>query len=137
MKAEFFEDEALKTKMKVAISGNQLPDIITYWSGETFDTLVANELLGDMTPYLNKDAEFKDNALPGGLETFAYDGKTYAVPVLFSGVSLWYNKKIFEQNGLARRAVPEFGRRYPGRRGCRCKSDNFGADRVPDNELFH
>ncbi len=100
VKAEFFEDEALKTKMKVAIAGNQLPDIVTYWSGETFDTLVANGLLGDLTSYLDKDAEFKDNVLSGGLETFTYDGKTYGVPVLFSGVSLWYNKEIFQQNNL-------------------------------------
>ncbi len=100
VKAEFFEDEALKTKMKVAIAGNQLPDIITYWSGETFDTLVDNGLLGDLTPYLNKDSAFKEDVLPGGLETFTYDNKNYGIPVLFSGVSLWYNKEIFEQNSL-------------------------------------
>lgn len=98
--AEYFEDEALKTKMKVAIAGNQVPDIITYWSGETFDTLVATNMLGDITEQLNKDADFKDNVLPGGLETFTYDSRTYAIPVLFSGVSLWYNKEIFEANGL-------------------------------------
>lgn len=98
--AEFFEDEALKTKMKVAIAGNQLPDIITYWSGETFDTLVASGMLGDITASLNEDAELRDNVLPGGLETFTYDEKSYAVPVLFSGVSLWYNKAIFNENGL-------------------------------------
>ncbi|GIP60550.1 extracellular solute-binding protein [Paenibacillus sp. FSL W8-0186] len=98
--AEFFEDEALKTKMKVAIAGNQLPDIITYWSGETFDTLVSTNMLGDITDKLAQDAEFKDNVLPGGLDTFTYEDKTYAIPVLFSGVSLWYNKEIFAENGL-------------------------------------
>ncbi len=100
VKAEFFEDEALKTKMKVAISGNQLPDLITYWSGETFDTLVANDLLGDLTPFLNKDTAFKDNILPGGFDAFTFNEKTYGVPVLFSGVSLWYNKAIFAENNL-------------------------------------
>jgi len=100
VKADFIEDEALKTKMKVAISGNQLPDIFTYWSGETFDTLVSNDMLGDITAFLNKDAEYKNNILPGGLEAFTYDDKVYGVPILFSGVSLWYNKKIFEQNNL-------------------------------------
>ncbi|KQO16680.1 ABC transporter substrate-binding protein [Paenibacillus sp. Leaf72] len=98
--AEFFEDEALKTKMKVAITGNQVPDIITYWSGETFDTLVSNSMLGDITEPLNKDEAFKNDVLNGGLETFSYDGKNYGIPVLFSGVSLWYNKQIFEENGL-------------------------------------
>lgn len=98
--AEFFEDEALKTKMKVAITGNQVPDIITYWSGETFDTLVSNSMLGDITEQLGKDEAFKNDVLNGGLETFSYDGKNYGIPVLFSGVSLWYNKQIFEENGL-------------------------------------
>jgi raffinose/stachyose/melibiose transport system substrate-binding protein len=98
--AEFFEDEALKTKMKVAITGNQVPDIITYWSGETFDTLVSNSMLGDITEQLGKDEAFTNDVLNGGLETFSYDGKNYGIPVLFSGVSLWYNKQIFEENGL-------------------------------------
>ncbi|WP_341279643.1 extracellular solute-binding protein [Paenibacillus sp. FSL H8-0537] len=98
--AEFFEDEALKTKMKVAITGNQVPDIITYWSGETFDTLVSNSMLGDITEPLNKDEAFKNDVLNGGLETFSYEGKNYGIPVLFSGVSLWYNKQIFDENGL-------------------------------------
>lgn len=100
IKAEFFEDEALKLKMKVAISGNEIPDLITYWSGETFDQLVANDMLADLTDMLNETPELKNNVLPGGLETFEYDGKNYGIPVLFSGVSLWYNKKIFEENGL-------------------------------------
>ena len=100
IKAEFFEDEALKLKMKVAISGNEIPDLITYWSGETFDQLVANNMLADLTDMLNETPELKDNVLPGGLETFEYDGKYYGIPVLFSGVSLWYNKKIFAENGL-------------------------------------
>lgn len=100
IKAEFFEDDALKTKMKVATAGNQLPDIFTYWSGETFDTLVETNLLADITEQLDQDPELKDNVLPGGFDTFTYDDKVYGVPVLFSAVSLWYNKEIFEENGL-------------------------------------
>lgn len=100
IKAEFFEDEALKTKMKVAIAGNQVPDIITYWSGETFDTLVEQNMIGDITDFLNEDAAFRDDFLAGGLETFTYDERNYGIPVLFSGVSLWYNKQIFEEQGL-------------------------------------
>lgn len=100
LKAEFFEDEALKTKMKVAIAGNQVPDIITYWSGETFDTLVQQNMLGDISEFLNADPAFRDDVLNGGLETFTYDDRMYGIPVLFSGVSLWYNKQIFEEQGL-------------------------------------
>ena len=100
IKAEFFDDDALKTKMKVAIAGNQMPDIFTYWSGETFDTLVDTNKLGNITEQLNNDPEFKDNVLPGGFDTFTYDEEIYGIPVLFSAVSLWYNNEIFEENGL-------------------------------------
>src|SRR5690625_4561406 len=86
--------------MKVAIAGNQMPDIFTYWSGETFDTLVDTNKLGNITEQLNNDPEFKDNVLPGGFDTFTYDEEIYGIPVLFSAVSLWYNNEIFEENGL-------------------------------------
>ncbi|MDQ0243602.1 raffinose/stachyose/melibiose transport system substrate-binding protein [Bacillus fengqiuensis] len=100
IKAEFIDNEAFKTKMKVAIAGNKLPDIFPYWSGATFETLVDAGVVGDLTEHLDQDTEFKNKVLPGGLETFSYDGKTYGIPLTLSSVQLWYNKEIFEKNGL-------------------------------------
>ncbi|GAA0136888.1 hypothetical protein YSY43_37290 [Paenibacillus sp. YSY-4.3] len=42
----------------------------------------------------------QDNMPLGGRDTFTYEDKTYSIFVLSSGVSLWYNKEIFTQNGL-------------------------------------
>ncbi|RBW69753.1 sugar ABC transporter [Bacillus taeanensis] len=98
--AEFFDDESLKTKMKVAIAGNKLPDLFTYWSGDTFQTLVETGLVGDITEQINEDEELKSNVLPGGFESFSFNEKTYGIPLGISAVSLWYNKEIFEENGL-------------------------------------
>ncbi|MDQ0243607.1 raffinose/stachyose/melibiose transport system substrate-binding protein [Bacillus fengqiuensis] len=100
IKAEFFEDEAYKTKMKVALAGNKMPDLFTYWSGETFKTLVDAGAVGDITEYLNQDASFKENMLPGGWDAYTFDGKTYGIPYSLNSVALWYNKEIFEKNGL-------------------------------------
>ncbi|MNJ65752.1 hypothetical protein D3C77_617890 [compost metagenome] len=55
---------------------------------------------GDITDELAQDAEFQDNMLLVGLDTFTYENKTYAISVLSSGVSLWYNKEIFAYIGL-------------------------------------
>jgi raffinose/stachyose/melibiose transport system substrate-binding protein len=100
IKAEFFEDEAYKTKMKVALAGNKMPDLFTYWSGETFKTLVDAGAVGDITEHLNQDASFKENMLPGGWDAYTFDGKTYGIPYSLNSVALWYNKEIFEKNGL-------------------------------------
>lgn len=101
IKAEFFEDEALKTKLKIAVAGNKLPDVFSTWTGETFKSMVDAGAVGDITKQLEADPEFKDAVLPGGLESFSFDNKVYGVPFGLSAVVLWYNKEIFEKNGLA------------------------------------
>lgn len=56
-------------------------------------SLVSTNMQGDITDELAQDAEFQDNMLLVGLDTLTYENKTYAISVLSSGVSLWYNKK--------------------------------------------
>ncbi|MFD2672668.1 ABC transporter substrate-binding protein [Marinicrinis sediminis] len=98
--AEFMDDESFKTKIKVAVAGNNMPDVFTYWSGDQFKTLVDAGVLGDITSQLNADEAFKNTILPGGIETFTYDNKSYAVPLALNAVMLWYNMDMFEQSGL-------------------------------------
>ncbi|QJC50984.1 extracellular solute-binding protein [Paenibacillus albicereus] len=100
LKAEFFDDESFKQKIKVAMAGNRMPDLFTYWSGDQLRTLVDGGVAGDLTEQLSADAAFKDSILPGGLESFSYDGKNYAVPLAMNAVMIYYNKEIFEKNGL-------------------------------------
>jgi raffinose/stachyose/melibiose transport system substrate-binding protein len=100
IKTEFYDDEALKIKIKVAVVGNKLPDIFSYWAGEKFKSLVDAGAVGDITKQIDGDAQFKDDFLPGELDAFSYDGKTYGIPFGPSAVALWYNKEIFEKYGL-------------------------------------
>ncbi len=39
---------------------------------------------------------------PGTVEEFTYDGKLYGVPANFATLSLYYNKKLFEDAGIAK-----------------------------------
>jgi raffinose/stachyose/melibiose transport system substrate-binding protein len=100
IKTEFYDDEALKIKIKVAVVGNKLPDIFSYWAGEKFKSLVDAGAVGDITKQIDGDAQFKDDFLLGELDAFSYDGKTYGIPFGPSAVVLWYNKEIFEKYGL-------------------------------------
>jgi raffinose/stachyose/melibiose transport system substrate-binding protein len=100
IQVEFFDDESLKTKMKVAIAGNKLPDLFTYWSGQTFQTLAETGLVADISENIAADEQLSKNILPGGYDSLTFDGKTYGIPLGLSAVALFYNKTIFEENGL-------------------------------------
>lgn len=54
----------------------------------------------DITSYLEKDAEWKDSFADGTLELLSYDGKNYGIPTQKSLCVMFYNKKIFEENGV-------------------------------------
>lgn len=97
IRPEYFTDESFKQKMKAALAGNDLPDIFTYWSGDQFKTIVDANAVGDITDKLNRDAAFKNSILPGGLETFSYNGKNYAIPAAMNAVMIFYNKELMDK----------------------------------------
>jgi raffinose/stachyose/melibiose transport system substrate-binding protein len=100
LKPDYFDDEAFKAKMKVALAGNDLPDIFSYWTGDQFKTLVEGNAVGDITSKLNSDSTFKDRILQAGLDAYTYNGKNYAIPLQLNAVLLWYNKDILQQNNI-------------------------------------
>ena len=55
----------------------------------------------DITSYLNEDEEWKNSFADGTLDLVAYDGKNYGVPTQKSLCVMFYNKQIFEDNGVA------------------------------------
>lgn len=100
IKPEFFDDEAYKTRLRVAIAGNQMPDLFFYWSGDAFRSLVDAGLVADINDELNEDSAFADRVLPGGLDAFTVDGNRYGLPSDAGAVNLYYNKDIFAENNL-------------------------------------
>lgn len=101
---EYIESESFKTKIKVAVAGNDMPDVFTYWTGGQFKTMVDAGVVADLTDVIEGDPDFKDIWLEGSFDVVTYDGKIYGIPNLASSVVIWYNKEIFDQYGLS---VPE------------------------------
>ena len=106
---EPFEEQNPNIKVEVVI----IPwsDVETMWvsaiqSGETPDVgypLAPLQMyrMGGLEPldeYL--DQEFLDTILKGPLEAGIYDGKLYALPMLVSSDTLYYNKDMFEAAGI-------------------------------------
>ncbi|MEK0314743.1 ABC transporter substrate-binding protein [Cohnella sp. 56] len=90
-------DPQFQDKIKVYNASNALPDIITSWGNTNFLTpLINSGALAEIDRGELKDFGFVDAALDG----FSKDGKLYGIPRNSDFYVLYYNKKIFADNGI-------------------------------------
>lgn len=97
---ENVSDEAIKDKLSVMASGEQMSDIFFSWTGERVKRFARNDLVLDLTSYLKDDSAWADSFLPAFLNNATYDGKTYAIPFRSSIMYFVYNKKVFDEHKL-------------------------------------
>lgn len=93
---EAFENESYKTKIKAAVSANEMPDIFFTWSCA---------FLGDFVEagkvYCLDDAyqEFKSELPESMMGNSTYDGKHYGVPLTMNIVGLFANMDLLKEAG--------------------------------------
>ncbi|MFC4386334.1 ABC transporter substrate-binding protein [Gracilibacillus marinus] len=94
------------TKLKAAITGNQVPDVFYVAPGEVRSYVHSNILL-DLTEYVESNENINlDNIWQYGVDSYRFDGETqgtgsiYAMPKDVGPFSLGYNKTMFEKAGL-------------------------------------
>jgi raffinose/stachyose/melibiose transport system substrate-binding protein len=98
IEVEALQDEPYKSKIKVYASSNQLPDIIQAWGQPSFlSPLLDNDLLLE----LNKSDYDSNKFVAGSMDGFSKDGKLYGLPRGADYMVMYYNKKIFADNGIA------------------------------------
>lgn len=97
---ENVSDEAIKDKLSVMASGEQMSDIFFSWTGERVKRFARNDLVLDLTSYLKDDSAWADSFLPAFLNNATYDGKTYAIPFRSSIMYFVYNKEVFDEHKL-------------------------------------
>ncbi|MEI6502222.1 MAG: extracellular solute-binding protein [Armatimonadota bacterium] len=97
------EPDAYKTNIRVALGGNQPPDIFFVWSGEKMlHNFVRGGNVADLTADLDaNNKEWRGKLVAPSLASYTYDGKTYGVPYLLQCTFLLYNKKMFADKGWA------------------------------------
>jgi raffinose/stachyose/melibiose transport system substrate-binding protein len=94
---ETFENESYKTKIKTAVSGNDLPDLFYTWAGGFSKPFVESGKVMDLTEYYE---DYKDELPKLALNYTTYDDKIYGSTFTSPISVLYYNKKIFEENNL-------------------------------------
>lgn len=83
------------------IVGGNPPTVMQFNTGKQFDELVSNGLLSDLEN-VAKAGKWREVLPPAIVEATTRNGKFYAAPVNIHGIDwLWYNKKVFDQHGIA------------------------------------
>lgn len=99
--AEFVSNSDYKTKLTTLMASDSEPDIIFTWELGYLQTFVDGGKIVDLTPYLEEDTAWKDSFNDGMLDQLTYDGKVYGIPTQECVGTMYYNKAIFEENGVA------------------------------------
>ena len=85
--------------IRASLGTDQAPDLHSWWSGYRMADLVASGVAADLTdvwqPYLDSGEYSQDIA-----DAFTFDGKIYGAPFNSALWVVYYNKALFEENGL-------------------------------------
>jgi raffinose/stachyose/melibiose transport system substrate-binding protein len=95
-KVEPTQNEALKTKISVALQSNNPPGIFQQWGGGALATQVQSGKLLDISSQTSSWIGELGNAAAG----WQVDGKQYGVPYDLHVVGFWYRKDLFAQAGV-------------------------------------
>lgn len=93
------QNQPYKEKIKVVVGSDECPDIFFSWGGEFSERFIRENLIMDLTPYM--DAEWTDSLLQTQMVEYTTDdGMIYGVPFRMDAKLFFYNKDIFEAQGL-------------------------------------
>ncbi|NJM82544.1 MAG: extracellular solute-binding protein [Tabrizicola sp.] len=92
--------EQYKAFIQASIAGGETPGMFTWWTGSTFEELVST---GQVAPLTDVWAEMTGDGRfqPGAAELFTVDGVPYGVPMVMARWVALYDKRVFEELGIA------------------------------------
>ena len=95
------------TKLQAAILGQKTPDVFYFDSGK-LKAYAINDVLQDMSPYLESAGTAVDELWPLAVDLYRFDGEIqgqgsaiYGLPKDIGPFSFGYNRTMFEEAGLA------------------------------------
>jgi raffinose/stachyose/melibiose transport system substrate-binding protein len=93
-------NDAYKTKIKVAAGAGNAPCVFTTWGGGPLREYVKAGQIADLTPSMTKD-NYRDRFPSAAFDAVAFEGKIYGVPVENTSIAVvFYNKAIFQKYNL-------------------------------------
>lgn len=96
IEVEALDDEAYKTKFKAYAAGSEMPDLVSVWGQPGFiDEVIDAGILTELNPDDYSDYGF----IQGSFDGFSKEGKLYGLPRNTDVLVMYYNAKMFEDNG--------------------------------------
>lgn len=98
VKMEIIPYDDYETKIRTALAGKKAPDIM----GIDAPFIASYAHQGAVLPldeYFAQDGDLEDISAPVR-ESLTYNGKVWAAPLNDASVAMFYNKKLFEENGV-------------------------------------
>ncbi|MGO4373329.1 ABC transporter substrate-binding protein, partial [Paenibacillus sp. MCAF20] len=95
---ETLAEEPFKNKLKAYMSSNEPIDITMVHGGAELNTLVQAGYVTELDPKAYEGEQF--NFLPGVFKSFTFNDKLYGLPRNSDYEVIYYNKKLFEDNGV-------------------------------------
>jgi raffinose/stachyose/melibiose transport system substrate-binding protein len=97
IEVEALQDEPYKQKIKTYTASNNVPDFYMVWGQPSF---FAPMMKAGFAAELNKADYDSYGFFPGATDGFSQDGKLYGLPRNTDFMVLYYNKGLFESNGI-------------------------------------
>ena len=89
------------TLLEAGATGGEMPDVFWMHSNEAVKYM-ANDILLDLTDYVAKSEKLEMDKFPQELkDMYTWKDKVYAVPKDRDTIAMWYNKKMFDDAGIA------------------------------------
>lgn len=96
------QNQEYKEKIKIVVGSEDTPDIFFSWVGDFTERFIREDLILDLTPYLEADPEWKDSFIESQLEQYVNaDGMQYGIPFRLDCKLFFYNKSIFDEHNLS------------------------------------
>jgi raffinose/stachyose/melibiose transport system substrate-binding protein len=93
-------NDAYKTKIKVAIGAGNAPCVFPTWGGGPLHEYVKAGRIADLTPFMTA-GDYKDRFPAAAFDSVTFDGRIYGLPVENTSIAVViYNKAVFQKYNL-------------------------------------
>lgn len=93
-------NDQYKEKIRMIVATDEVPDIFSSWSGSFAQEMIDSGNVMDLTSVFEEDTEWADTIAEVSMGPFTFDDKVMAIPWSQDGKAFFYNKRIFEENGI-------------------------------------
>lgn len=97
----YTDTTAYQTAVRIGFTTQEAPDLFKWWNGYKLKELADSGNLADMTDQWKELTADPNGILPSLAGPLTVDGKVYGIPASAHYWTIFYNKKVFADNGLS------------------------------------